>query len=144
MTKTRHAELSQMLDARCSELQRDLHAKLHDARATHAGDGDMHGGRDAADASDADLQQEIGLALIEIKAEVLRCVVDALARLASGEYGFCADCGEEISQARLTALPFALRCRACEEMSEVTERRARQLTRHSLESSRLFDAAGRN
>jgi DnaK suppressor protein len=144
MTKTRHAELSQMLEARCSELQRDLQAKLHDARAAHAGDGDMHGGRDAADASDADLQQEIGLALIEIKAEALRHVQAALARLASGEYGLCADCGEEISQPRLTALPFARRCRTCEEISEVTERRARQLTRHSLESSRLFDAAGGN
>lgn len=38
----------------------------------------------------------------------------ALHRIAAGTYGRCADCGAPIAEARLRALPTALRCTACE------------------------------
>ena len=41
----------------------------------------------------------------------------ALARLANGEYGRCAACGEEIGAARLEALPTASLCIACARLS---------------------------
>lgn len=34
----------------------------------------------------------------------------ALARLESGEYGECAECGEEIEEGRLNAVPYATLC----------------------------------
>jgi DnaK suppressor protein len=34
----------------------------------------------------------------------------ALARLASGDYGTCVDCGKEIPRERLEAIPEAIRC----------------------------------
>jgi RNA polymerase-binding transcription factor DksA len=37
----------------------------------------------------------------------------ALGRLAAGHYGECAACGKTIEAARLTAVPYALRCTAC-------------------------------
>lgn len=37
----------------------------------------------------------------------------ALARIAAGSYGVCADCDEPIPAARLAALPVADRCVAC-------------------------------
>jgi len=37
----------------------------------------------------------------------------ALARLEAGEYGFCADCDQEIDPRRLRALPYALLCAEC-------------------------------
>uniref|UniRef100_UPI004048DFAE TraR/DksA family transcriptional regulator n=1 Tax=Yoonia sp. TaxID=2212373 RepID=UPI004048DFAE len=37
----------------------------------------------------------------------------ALGRIAIGTYGVCQKCGEDISAARLTAVPFALLCRDC-------------------------------
>lgn len=43
----------------------------------------------------------------------LRMIEAALARLASGEYGFCAKCGAEIAAARLDALPWTPLCRNC-------------------------------
>ena len=39
----------------------------------------------------------------------------ALRRLASGRYGICVGCGEQIEQERLSAVPYAVRCRACAE-----------------------------
>ena len=54
------------------------------------------------------------------------CQIDvALERLERGEYGLCFDCGEEIEEKRLKALPFAVRCRECQEVAESRKRMAR-------------------
>jgi DnaK suppressor protein len=42
----------------------------------------------------------------------------ARGRLASGDYGWCMDCGNAIGFARLSAEPTALRCVACQEQAE--------------------------
>src|SRR5215470_12890488 len=42
----------------------------------------------------------------------------ALARLDAGTYGICDTCGETSSAARLTAMPMAHRCVACQERLE--------------------------
>jgi RNA polymerase-binding transcription factor DksA len=41
----------------------------------------------------------------------------ALERIASGGYGRCLGCDEPIAEARLRALPTALRCAACEALA---------------------------
>lgn len=43
----------------------------------------------------------------------LRMIDAALARIAQGEYGFCARCGTEISAARLDLLPETPFCKDC-------------------------------
>lgn len=45
--------------------------------------------------------------------EGLREVDDALAKFAEGTYGKCESCGEQISEARLEAMPSARLCIAC-------------------------------
>ncbi len=42
----------------------------------------------------------------------------ALARIDAGTYGLCDTCGEPISTARLTTMPMARRCVACQERLE--------------------------
>jgi RNA polymerase-binding transcription factor DksA len=42
-----------------------------------------------------------------------RAINAALARIASGEYGFCAKCGNEISDERLDLLPYTPFCKDC-------------------------------
>jgi len=42
----------------------------------------------------------------------------ALDRLLEGSYGLCRTCGKDISDARLSALPWATRCIRCEALSE--------------------------
>jgi len=73
---------------------------------------------DETELAEADIQEHIEVALIQMKGETLRRVQDALVRLDAGEYGFCVECGGEISKQRLQALPFAVRCMACEEPHE--------------------------
>ena len=43
---------------------------------------------------------------------------EALGRLDAGKYGSCFECTREIAERRLRALPFAVRCQACEERRE--------------------------
>ncbi len=43
----------------------------------------------------------------------IRQLEAALKRIEAGTYGVCAQCGEEISEARLDAVPYALLCPAC-------------------------------
>jgi DnaK suppressor protein len=47
----------------------------------------------------------------------------ALARLESGGYGICVECGCEISEARLLATPTVQTCIACQERLEKEQRR---------------------
>jgi DnaK suppressor protein len=144
MSKTRGTELKQMLETRRCELQADLDGKLRDVRKNSGYEGEILGGLDAAEASDVDLQQDIDIALLEMKTEALGHIQDALARLASGTYGQCAECGAEISQQRLTALPFALRCRTCEEEWETGTRQLRRLAERRARASLFIDAAPRD
>ena len=48
-------------------------------------------------------------------------------RLEEGNYGYCFECGDEIAEQRLRALPFAVRCKDCEEAREVAEQRERSV-----------------
>ena len=57
---------------------------------------------------------------------------------ASGE----SKCGDEISEKRLRALPFAVRCKGCEEAREAVDERTRQLVRTRERSPLLFDMSG--
>ena len=144
MNQTRDTELKQMLEARCRELQRNLGVKLRDVRENSGYDGEMRAGLDVAETSDVDLQQDIDIALLEMKAETLRQLQDALARLAGGIYGRCADCGTEISQRRLTALPFALRCRPCEDEREISRQQSRRLAERQAGWFPEFDGVSKD
>jgi RNA polymerase-binding protein DksA len=45
-------------------------------------------------------------------------IASALARIESGDYGVCIDCGVEIPEERLEVKPYARRCIQCEEKNE--------------------------
>jgi len=70
-------------------------------------------------------------------AEVLHRIDEALARIASGDYGVCAECGADIPTSRLAALPFAVRCRDCEELREVDISQARRVSAERRSSTEL-------
>ena len=63
----------------------------------------------------------------------------ANSRLDEGAYGDCFQCGDEIAQARLRALPFAVRCKDCEEALETAEERERHVAQRTA-SVVLFDS----
>ena len=110
----RSASLRRMLDERRRELQGDVQNRLRGARA----DPPDHGG-DELEASDAAMRRDHDYAMLEMRAETLALIDAALVRFDAGDYGTCVACDGEIAEQRLRALPFAMRCRACETAREV-------------------------
>jgi DnaK suppressor protein len=139
MAPARYTELKRMLDERRNELQAAVKGKMRDVRAEAVWGGKQNEVLDAVESSEADIQEDIEFALIQMKSETLNKVTDALARLKQGEYGYCFECGEEIAEKRLRALPFAVRCKDCEEAREIAEQRERQLAQRRGGSSLFLD-----
>ena len=79
------------------------------------------------DEVEASVQEDIHLTLRQMRAETLIRIDAALRRLDEGIYGNCKECREEISEVRLRALPFAIRCKDCEDLRESVENRQRAL-----------------
>jgi DnaK suppressor protein len=138
-SRSRYDELKQMLDDRRREIQAEVQGKMRDVRAEGTWGGKLNEVLDAVESSEADIQDEIEFALIQMKSETLNKINDALVRLEQGNYGNCFDCGEEIAEKRLRALPFAVRCKDCEEAREVAEKRERQLAARRGTSSLFLD-----
>jgi DnaK suppressor protein len=109
----RHDELKRMLTGRGRVLADQVHG--HQAGVQADVTARSRDGQDAGKVADSDLQDEIRLALIQLKAETLNRVNEALSRLDDGRYGSCHECGAEITERRLRALPFAVRCTGCEQ-----------------------------
>ena len=139
MTRSRYAELKQMLDGRRREIQAEVQGKMRNVREEGSWGGKLNEVLDAVESSEADIQEDIEFALIQMKSETLNKINDALVRLEHGNYGYCFDCAEEIAEKRLRALPFAVRCKDCEEAREVAEQRQRQLMARRGASSLFLD-----
>ena len=76
---------------------------------------------DVADMALQDATEEQQISLMELKDGTREQIDEALLRLADGTYGICEDCGREISERRLKAVPFARRCIPCQEKTEAIE-----------------------
>jgi DnaK suppressor protein len=136
---TRYDELKRMLEERQRELTDEVQGRIRGVRADGAEK--PHEVMDQGETSEVDIQEDIELALIQMKAETLNKINEALARLETGRYGHCYECGDEIAQARLRALPFAVRCKDCEETRENAANRERMLQRRGG-SSLFYDLQG--
>ena len=125
---SRYNELKKMLDDRRRELMNEVQGRIRDVRAEGSKERDV---LDQGESSEVDIQEDIEFALIQMKSETLNKINEALRRLDEGTYGDCFECGDEISEARLRALPFAVRCKDCEEARETAEQRERMRWRSS-------------
>jgi RNA polymerase-binding transcription factor len=135
---SRYNELKRMLEDRRRELMSAVQEKMRDVRAEGSKDRDV---LDQGESSEVDIQEDIEFALIQMKSETLTKIDAALRRLDEGTYGNCFECGDEIAEARLRALPFAARCKDCEEARETAERRERMLAQRRGSSALFFDTA---
>jgi DnaK suppressor protein len=131
---SRYDELEAMLEDRRRQLVHEVRVKIHDARTDSTLERDV---LDQGESSEVDIQDAIGFALIQMKAETLTKIDAALRRLGEGTYGNCLECGKEIAEARVRALPFATRCKDCEEAHETVEHRERVMSQRR-DSSALF------
>jgi DnaK suppressor protein len=131
--KNRYNELKKMLEDRRRELLNEVQGRIRDVRLEGNKERDV---LDQGESSEVDIQEDIEFALIQMKSETLTKIDAALRRLEDGTYGDCFECGDQISEARLRALPFAVRCKDCEEARETAEQRERALAKRG--SSGLF------
>src|SRR6202158_4937790 len=139
MSGTRYSELKQMLDERRREIHAEVQGKMRGVREEGAWGGKLNEVLDTVESAEADIQEDIEFALVQMKSETLNKITDALVRLEQGNYGNCFDCGEEINEKRLRALPFAVRCKDCEEAREVAEQRERQMAQRRGTASLFLD-----
>jgi DnaK suppressor protein len=105
-TTARHAQLRDILTDRRLELQQDLRRRARNGR-TDPPVVDVEASADGTD--------EVEFAMLQLQDDTLRLIDEALVRLDVNAFGTCETCGVEIPVARIRALPFAVRCRACED-----------------------------
>ena len=139
MNRERYAELTSILEERRREIMDQVQEKIRDVRTDGPND---EGVLDAAESSESDIQDEIEFALIQMKAETLHKIEEALHRLEEGTFGYCFECGDEISERRLRALPFAVRCKDCEEARETAQQRERAMAQRRGAASLFIDMHG--
>jgi RNA polymerase-binding transcription factor DksA len=110
--------LKAMLQQRLAELTARLREQRVEMQTECTAPGRSRPGEESGDP----ISDDVAVAMIETTNRTIRLLENALVRLEQGVYGNCADCGEAIAPARLIAMPFASRCRACESSREASTR----------------------
>ena len=106
-------------DATTQSLRAELERERDELRQRLAelGFGDGGAGLDYdqnfADSSQVTAERGEAEAVAKSLQETLTDVEHALAKLESGEYGICENCGQPIPPERLSALPYATTCLKC-------------------------------
>jgi DnaK suppressor protein len=101
-TTRRNAGLRQMLSVRRRAVEDDVQSRLRHGRADRSNDVG-----DDLEHSDADVQHGLEFSVLQMRADTLAQIDEALRRLDAGKYGACRECEREIAGGRLRALPFA-------------------------------------
>jgi DnaK suppressor protein len=137
----RHRERYEILKAMLEDRRREIKQKLRSIRETLPAEaGEV---KDAEEQMMADFVQEVDFALMQMKSRTLAKIDEAIRRLAQGTYGVCEDCAALVSENRLKALPFAERCRDCQERLENREESEREARVTEARLAREFPHVGR-
>lgn len=110
--------LEEMLLSKRKELKQQIESHMDAQEDTPVANAVL----DVGDQSIQNHETDLDLSLLEMKNQVLKEIEEALVKLGEDRYGICEQCGNEISPARLKAMPFALYCVACKEQQELLEK----------------------
>jgi DnaK suppressor protein len=121
--RAQRASVRQMLVERRRELLNEIQSRVRVVR--EVGSSKDHHSSPLAETVETEPEDDLEFVLIQMKSEMLETVNEAVRRFDAGAYGYCVDCGEVITSARLRAMPFAVRCRECEEARENEQHRER-------------------
>ena len=108
------SQLAAQLRDRREELQSLLHAAAEAAKGVAAPAEVV----DFKDVAAIDSRAQVDEVAHAHAAEELERIAAALRRVEAGTYGQCADCGEQIDERRLRALPATPYCTACQAIHE--------------------------
>ncbi len=117
----RREVLHQMLMRKRQEIMKEIEGSLGQS-LTEDQQRRLESARDVGDQALMDLDRELGISLMEMRNRRRQLIDEALTRLTEGTYGICAECGIEISEKRLEAVPFAKLCVECQSQQELLEK----------------------
>lgn len=117
----RREALQQMLLRKRQEILKEIDGSLGQS-LTEDQQRRLESARDVGDQALMDLDRELGISLMEMRNRRRQAIDEALMRLNEGTYGICAECGVEISERRLEAVPFAKLCVECQAREELLEK----------------------
>ena len=100
-----HEALKTELEQRLADLQSRLASIKRDVTRSHSGD--------SAEQAQERENDEVVDAIGNETAQSIRVIQAALERIEDGSYGICGNCGENIAEGRLSAVPEATRCVNC-------------------------------
>ena len=83
--RTRYSELKRMLEERRREIQAEVQGRMRDVRAEGTWGGKLNEVLDAVESAEADIQEDIEFALVQMKSETLNKINDAMQRLEQGD-----------------------------------------------------------
>lgn len=126
--------LRKMLTEKKLEIWNDVKDKLFKQLGNEYGS-EMDTVLDEGDKALSDLAEETGLALVDLRKGTLEKIDHALKKLEEGTYGICEDCGNDISEQRLKALPFAVHCVECKQKREELEQIEKERERFGVHPS---------
>ena len=117
----RREALQQMLMGKRQEILKEIEGSLGQS-LTEDQQRRLESARDVGDQALMDLDRELGISLMEMRNRRRQAIDEVLTRLNEGTYGICAECGVEISERRLEAVPFAKLCVECQAREELLEK----------------------
>lgn len=120
MAKTQTAAKAKGFSAYRERLEKQradiLSMYQHDVRAGQ--ESTDEGTEDIVDRANNSYNRELMFSLSDTERQLMLEVDKALERIDDGSYGRCANCGTEIAEKRLEAVPWARHCIDCQELSE--------------------------
>jgi DnaK suppressor protein len=114
MDKQRLEHYRKLLEIRRHNLGESVARSEEDGRAAQMTDSVQ----DIVDRASSSYQKEFLFARSNNDRQFLRMVEHALSNIAEGSYGECEQCGNEINERRLEAVPWARHCIGCQEKLE--------------------------
>jgi DnaK suppressor protein len=121
----RREALQKMLMGKRQEILKEIEGSLGQS-LTEDQQRRLESARDVGDQALMDLERELGISLMEMRNRRRQSIDEAIMRLHEGTYGMCAECGVEISEKRLHAVPFAKLCVECQSRAELLEKIERE------------------
>ena len=113
MEKNKLEEFKQRLEERRRQIREGMQRNAQEGRAA-----DSEAAQDVADRAANSYNKEFLFHQSNADRVLLQMVSDALQRIREGTFGECISCGTEINPKRLEAVPWTLRCIACQEKLE--------------------------
>jgi DnaK suppressor protein len=114
MDKQKLEHFRKLLETRRLNLRESVARTEEDGRAAQSTDS----AQDIADRASSSYQKEFLFARSNNDRQFLQMVEHALSNMTEGTYGECEQCGKEINERRMEAVPWARHCIGCQEKLE--------------------------